>query len=86
VLQEFQKHLNGIHENIKFTMKIEQNGALSFLNVLVTRRLDGTLGHTIHRKPTRAEILTPRQVLAPPSALVRRARKLCDAESLREEL
>lgn len=56
VLQEFQKHLNGIHENIKFTMKTKENGALSFLDVLVTRRLDGTLGHTVYRKPTHAEL------------------------------
>jgi hypothetical protein len=55
VLQEFLKHLNGIHENINFIMKIEENGALPFLDVLVIRRLDGTLGHTVCSKPTHAE-------------------------------
>jgi hypothetical protein len=55
VLQELLKHLNGIHENTKFTVKIE-NGALPFLDILVTRRLDGILGHTVCRKPAHAEL------------------------------
>jgi len=36
-------------------MKIEENGALPFLDVLVIRRLDGTLDHTVCRKHTHAE-------------------------------
>jgi len=37
-------------------MKIEENGALTSLDVLVTRNLAGTLGHTVCRKPTHAEL------------------------------
>jgi hypothetical protein len=37
-------------------MKIEDNGALPFLDVLVTRRLDGTLGHTVYRQPTHTDL------------------------------
>lgn len=51
-LQEFLKHLNGIHENIKFSMKIQENGALSLLDFLVTRIVNGRLDHTIYRMPT----------------------------------
>ena len=31
------KHLNGIHKNIIFTMEIDTNGVLPFLDVLVTK-------------------------------------------------
>jgi hypothetical protein len=40
-LQELLKHLNSIHPNITFTMKVEQNKVLPFLDVLVSRRPDG---------------------------------------------
>jgi hypothetical protein len=51
-LQEFPKRLNGIHQNINFTMEKDENAALHFLDVLVTRNLDGTIGHTVYRKIT----------------------------------
>jgi hypothetical protein len=35
-LQEFLRHLNGIHQNIKYTMETEEKRALPFLDVLVT--------------------------------------------------
>lgn len=34
-LQNSLHHLNGIHGNIKFTMEIEQNETLTFIDVLV---------------------------------------------------
>jgi hypothetical protein len=37
----FLEQLNSIHQNIAFTMEVEQQGTLSFLDVLVKRRLDG---------------------------------------------
>jgi hypothetical protein len=45
-LKEFLKYLNGIHQNIRFTMEIE-NKALPLLHILVTTRLDSTLTHTV---------------------------------------
>jgi len=33
-------------------MDIEENKKLSFLNVLVTKKADNTLGHQVYRKPT----------------------------------
>jgi hypothetical protein len=55
-LQEFLKYLNNIHSNIKFTMETEQNWSLPFLDVLVSNRPDGSLGHKLscegsHRDP-----------------------------------
>ena len=35
---------------IKFTMETEINGKLPFLDILVKRRLDGRLNHTVYRK------------------------------------
>jgi hypothetical protein len=50
-LQTFLKHLNSIHQNIAFTMEVEKQGTLPFLDVLV-KRPDGSLGHSVYRKPT----------------------------------
>jgi hypothetical protein len=54
-LYDFLQHLNNIHPNIKFTMEVEQDGSLPFLDVLVSRRPDGSLGHSLYRKQTHAE-------------------------------
>jgi hypothetical protein len=51
-LQEFSKRLNCIHQNINFTMEMDENAALPFLDVLVTRNWDGTIGHMVYRKIT----------------------------------
>ena len=50
-LQMFLEHLNSRHNNIKFTMELEDNGSLPFLDVLLTRT-GGKLSHTVYRKPT----------------------------------
>jgi len=33
-------------------MDIEENGKLPFLDVFVSKKADGTLGHQVYRKPT----------------------------------
>jgi hypothetical protein len=55
-LHEFLDHLNNIHPNIKFTMEVEKNPSLPFLDVLVSRRPDSSLGHTVYRKPTHTDL------------------------------
>jgi TFIIF-interacting CTD phosphatase-like protein len=55
-LHEFLKHLNSIHPNITFTMEVEQNKVLPFLDVLVSRSPDGSLGHSIYRKSTHTDL------------------------------
>jgi len=35
-----------------FTIELEQNGTLPFLDVLVKKNADGTLAHTMYRKTT----------------------------------
>ncbi|GJQ71974.1 hypothetical protein Trydic_g3082 [Trypoxylus dichotomus] len=36
-LNRFNKHLNGVHLNIQFTMEVEHNGVLPYLDVRVNR-------------------------------------------------
>jgi hypothetical protein len=55
-LQRFLEHPNSIHRNIVFTMEVEQEGTLPFLDVLVKRRPDGSLGHSVYRKPTHTDL------------------------------
>jgi hypothetical protein len=55
-LQDFLQHLKNIHNSIKFMMEAEQERILPFLDVLVSRRLDGTLGHTAYRKLTHMDL------------------------------
>ncbi|XP_045477888.1 uncharacterized protein LOC123683035 [Harmonia axyridis] len=47
----FLEHLNNIEESIKFTMEIEENEQLPFLDVLVHKQ-EGIPRTTIYRKPT----------------------------------
>ena len=54
-LNNFFKHLNNRSDDIKFTMEEEDNGSISFLDVLVTRKKYGTLGHKVFRKKTHTE-------------------------------
>jgi hypothetical protein len=50
-LQDFLRHLNNLRSSFHFTMKIESEGAIPFLDVLVTRK--GTaLTTKVYKKPT----------------------------------
>ncbi|XP_023702614.1 uncharacterized protein LOC111861900, partial [Cryptotermes secundus] len=86
-------HLNSIIPCIQFTMETESEGHLPFLDIDIYRRPDGSLGHTVYRKPTHTNLYLnakshhhPSSKQAALSTLVHRARALCDQESLRAEL
>ena len=49
---EFHDHLDGISSFIKFTYELEMDGRLPFMDVLVTRQLNGALTATIYHKLT----------------------------------
>ncbi|XP_055856163.1 uncharacterized protein LOC129919329 [Episyrphus balteatus] len=51
----FLNHLNSVHSKIQFTMEIEENNTLAFLDVKVIKNQDGTLGHTVYRKNTHTD-------------------------------
>ncbi|CAK1598337.1 unnamed protein product [Parnassius mnemosyne] len=54
----FLNHLNSINPKIQFTMELEANNTLAFLDVLVIRNPDNTIGHTVYRKNTHTYINT----------------------------
>ena len=55
-LTEFLNHLKGIHNNIQFTMEIEDEGHLLSLDIDIYRKMDGSLGHRVYRKPTHTNL------------------------------
>jgi hypothetical protein len=44
--------LNKAHKDLKFTVEVEENDSINFLDVKLQRREDGTLSRGLHRKPT----------------------------------
>lgn len=74
-------------------MEIEENRSLPFLDILITRNMDGTLGHAVYRKRTHTDLYLnanschhPAQRNSVLNTLVHRARSICDKESLPGEL
>lgn len=91
-LDEFLEYLNKQHDKIKFTMEIEKGNKLVFLDVLVTRKPDGTLGHTVYRKVTHTNRYLhtnshhrPAQIHSVAKSLIFRSKKLSDANNIRTE-
>ncbi|KAJ4437686.1 hypothetical protein ANN_17831 [Periplaneta americana] len=48
-LQEFLQHLNSIHANIQFTMEVESEGSLPFLDIHIHRKAD-VAQHSIEKE------------------------------------
>ena len=54
--QEFLEHINQVDPAIKFTVEDTQgNGAIPFLDTLVTLQADGSLSITVYQKPTHTD-------------------------------
>jgi hypothetical protein len=92
-LINFLEHLNGLHKNIQFTMEVEENGHLPFLNIDIYKKGDGSLGHKVYRKPTHTHLYLhqlshhhPANKHSVISSLIHRSRALCDPDSLQQEL
>jgi hypothetical protein len=92
-LQIFFQHLNSLHSNIKFTIETGINNRLAFLDVLVKKKPDGLLGHSVYRKPTHTDLYLHAESAHHPTqkngvlrTLVHRAKTICDTESIGEEL
>lgn len=51
-LTQFLNHLNSQFHHIQFTMEIEQNNSLPFLDVQVTHNNNGSLSHQVYKKKT----------------------------------
>ena len=51
-ISTFHEHLNSINPHIQFTVEVESNGTLPFLDVLLQHHVDGSIGTSVYRKPT----------------------------------
>ncbi|CAK9810876.1 hypothetical protein ANTPLA_LOCUS6713 [Anthophora plagiata] len=92
-LPTFLNFLNSLHPKIQFTMETETNGQLPFLDVLITKKQDGSLGHQVYRKPTHTDRYLHAQSHHHPAqknsvivSLVNRAINICEEEHLQSEL
>ncbi|XP_045456272.1 uncharacterized protein LOC123666111 [Melitaea cinxia] len=89
----FLHHLNSINSKIQFTMELEANKSLAFLDVLVIRNPNNTLSHTVYRKHTHTDRYLngeshhhPTQLATVGKSLFQRARGICDERHLETEL
>ena len=92
-LEKFLDHLNTIHERIQFTMEVEKNGELPFLDILIYKHPNGKLGHKVYRKPTHTDLYLnansyhhPAQKQAVISTLLHRALEISDGRNRKEEI
>ena len=51
-VQDLLQHINGIEESINFTVEVECEGHIPFLDVLISRQPDGSISTSVHRKAT----------------------------------
>ena len=55
VIHDFHHHVNSISPNIKFTLELEDNSSLAFLDVRVNRTVNCKLWTTIYHKSTHTD-------------------------------
>ena len=90
MLSFFLEFMNSQDSNIKFTLEMENNDSLPFLDVLITRSKDMTISTSIYRKDTFSGLLMQYiDSFLPPSfkqnlisGLIYRAWKICSSEDL----
>ena len=90
-VERFLKYINGIRPSIRFTMEIESEGVLNFLDVAIDRRKGLSFG--VYRKPTHTNNYLNRSSCHPRgvfrgviSSLTLRARRVCTKDTLGKEL
>ena len=92
-MEDFLRHMNSQSEDIKFTMEIEEDNNLPFLDVLLTKENDGTLAHQVYRKKTHTDKYIhsdshhhPAQKIGVINTLAIRAKRISDTAHLDQEL
>lgn len=56
LLDQFVDDLNSIYSSIKFTKEQEQEGRLAFLDIIIIRQADGSLGRSVFRKAVHTDV------------------------------
>jgi hypothetical protein len=60
-IDRFIDHFNELHRNTQFTIEMERDGHLPFIDIDIWRRNDYSLGHEVYRKRTHIYLyLNPR--------------------------
>ena len=65
---QFYDHFNSLEPTIKFTIEMEQEGSLPFLDTRVTHNSDGSLTTTVFTQKTHLDWYLYRLWLPPPSS------------------
>ena len=91
-LNDFLNHINNISSHIKFTLEIEKDRQLPFLDILLTKK-DGKLSTEVYRKKTHTEIYLhadshhhPKQKIGIIKTLTTRASRTADSHHLIHEI
>ena len=53
-VEKLLSHLNSLRPTIQFTVEVEKDGSLPFLDILLRRKDDGSLDATVYRGGTKA--------------------------------
>ena len=84
---------NCAHHSIQFTAELEQDSSFNFLDVKLSKRPDGSLKRSVHRKSTWTGQYTNfhsfvplRQKRTLVQTLAHRARRICSLDALDDEL
>ena len=93
-LEKIRSKLNTFHKDIEFTHEKEEKGSISFLDVMITRKYDGTLTTGVYRKETNSNIYIHWKAYAPRTwkigtlrGLIQRAFLICsEPNELRNEI
>ena len=54
-VEKLLDHLKSVRPSIQFTVELEKDGLLPFLDILIKRKSDGSLDITVYRKPTHTD-------------------------------
>ena len=54
-VQDLLQHLNGIEESINFIVEVENEGCIPFLDVVISRKPDGSISTSVYMKATHTD-------------------------------
>lgn len=85
--------INEAHQNMKMSVEIKKDGHQAFLDIMIYRKQDGTLGRGVYRKPTHTNLDLnssshhhPAQKKSVLHKLIHTARKRAGDDHIEEEL